>query len=76
MDFMTNKEYLQVANSPMLWICVIPVVIVEEDRLYLNFINDNVVQAQADVASGVHPVSEYRGADRLYMQLLRMRDSF
>ncbi len=29
MDFMTNKEYLQIANSPMLWICVIPVVIVE-----------------------------------------------
>ena len=29
MDFMTNKEYLQIANSPMLWLCVIPVVIVE-----------------------------------------------
>ena len=29
MDFMTNKEYLTVANSWQMWLCVIPVVIVE-----------------------------------------------
>jgi hypothetical protein len=43
----------------------IPVVIVEEKRLYLNFINENVIQAQADVNSGVHAVGEYNGADIL-----------
>ncbi len=43
----------------------IPVVIVEEDRLYLNFVNQYVVQAQADVNSGVHAVGEYKGADIL-----------
>ena len=29
MDFMTNKEYLTVANSWPMWLCVIPVVIIE-----------------------------------------------
>ena len=43
----------------------IPVVTVEEKRLYLNFINENVIQAQADVNSGVHAVGEYNGADIL-----------
>lgn len=43
----------------------IPVGIVEEKRLYLNFINENVIQAQADVNSGVHAVGEYNGADIL-----------
>ena len=26
-DTMTNKEYLSIANSPMLWVMVIPTVI-------------------------------------------------
>ena len=42
-----------------------PVVIAEEDRLYLSFINERVIQAQADVASGVHPTGVYNGADIL-----------
>lgn len=43
----------------------VPVVIVEEERLYLNFVNEYVVQTQADVNSGVHAVGEYHGTDIL-----------
>ena len=43
----------------------VPVVIVEEKRLYLNFVNDRVVKAQADVASLPHETGKYHGADIL-----------
>lgn len=35
------------------------------NRLYLNYINQHVIQAQADVNSDVHAVSEYNGAEIL-----------
>lgn len=39
----------------------IPVVLVEQDRLYINFVNDTVRRAQTDISSPLPPISEYRG---------------
>jgi len=41
LDTMTNGGYLEVANDPMLWVCVIPVVIVEMIQAAL-FIKDAI----------------------------------
>lgn len=41
----------------------IPVILVEKDRLYLNFINQRVEQVQADISSKVPPLGEYRGGE-------------
>lgn len=41
----------------------VPVILVERDRLYLNFENQKVTDVQASISSGVPPVSEYTGAD-------------
>ena len=43
----------------------VPVVIVEPERLYFNFVNEHVRQVQADICTPVHPVAEYDGADIL-----------
>lgn len=41
----------------------IPVILVEQDRLYLNFENERVRQVQAAISSKVPPVGEYAGAE-------------
>lgn len=40
----------------------IPVILVEQDRLYVNFVNDRVTDVQAAISSKVPPVDVYRGA--------------
>ena len=40
----------------------IPVILVERDRLYVNFVNDRVTEVQAAISSKVPPVDVYRGA--------------
>lgn len=40
----------------------IPVILVEKDRLYVNFVNDRVTAVQAAISSKVPPVGEYQGA--------------
>ena len=39
-----------------------PVLLVEKDRMYLNFVNDHVVKAQEDISSAVPPIDTYSGA--------------
>ena len=39
-----------------------PVILVEKDRLYVNFVNDHVTAVQAAISSKVPPVGEYQGA--------------
>lgn len=41
----------------------IPVILVEQDRLYVNFVNDRVTQVQESISSKVPPVGEYEGAE-------------
>ena len=41
----------------------IPVILVEQGRLYLNFENQRVIDVQASISSKVPPVSTYEGAD-------------
>ena len=40
-----------------------PVLLVEKDRMYLNFVNDHVVVAQADISSEIPRVDTYGGAE-------------
>jgi Cof subfamily protein (haloacid dehalogenase superfamily) len=40
----------------------IPVILVEEDRLYLNFENQRVIDVQTSISSKVPPVGTYDGA--------------
>lgn len=39
----------------------LPLLIVEEDRMYLNFINEYVRQAQADISSPIPEIGSYTG---------------
>lgn len=39
----------------------VPVMLIEEKRMYINFINDDVVQAQEEISTPVPPVMEYTG---------------
>ena len=41
----------------------IPVILVEEDRLYLNFANQRVTDVQTSISSKVPPVGTYEGAE-------------
>lgn len=41
----------------------IPVILVEQDRLYLNYENQRVLDVQTSISSKVPPVGEYRGAE-------------
>ena len=43
----------------------VPVVIVEEKRMYFNYVDAHVRQVQADISTPVHPVADYDGADIL-----------
>ena len=44
----------------------IPVMMIEKDRIYMNFVNDYVRKAQADVSTCVFDCDEYTGND-IYM---------
>ena len=55
-----KREILELFNSRE-----VPVVLVEEKRMYFNFVNDHVRQVQADICTPVHPVAAYDGADIL-----------
>ena len=41
----------------------IPVLLVEEDRMYLNFANERVAKVQADISSAVPKLGEYGGGE-------------
>ena len=41
----------------------IPVILVEEKDMYINFVNDNVRKTQADISTAVPPVKVYEGKD-------------
>lgn len=41
----------------------LPVVLVERDRLYMNFHNEIVAEAQKSISTPVHPVGRYNGDD-------------
>lgn len=40
----------------------IPLMLVEQDRMYINFVNDMVREAQASVSTAVPQVGQYKGA--------------
>ena len=40
-----------------------PVMMIEKDRIYMNFVNDYVIKAQADVSTPVFGCEEYSGND-------------
>lgn len=42
---------------------ILPVLLVEKDRMYLNFVNDHVIAAQADISSAVPRVDVYSGGE-------------
>ncbi|MBQ9827846.1 MAG: HAD-IIB family hydrolase [Lachnospiraceae bacterium] len=52
----------------------IPTVILEEKRYYTNFINDDIIRAQADVGSPVQDIGEYEGADILMAAVYTDKD--
>lgn len=41
----------------------VPMILVEKDRLFMNFHNDYVVKVQADISSPVYDIGKYHGAD-------------
>lgn len=41
----------------------VPMILVEKDRLFMNFHNDYVVKVQADISSPVYDIGTYEGAD-------------
>ena len=52
----------------------VPVVIVEESRLYINFSNEYVEQTQADINFVVPPIEKYYGADILMSTVYTDKD--
>ncbi|MGN1343111.1 MAG: Cof-type HAD-IIB family hydrolase [Traorella sp.] len=40
-----------------------PVMLIEKDQIYMNFVNEYVRKAQADISTRVYPVKEYSGND-------------
>lgn len=40
-----------------------PVMMIEKDDIYMNFVNDYVIKAQQDVSTPVFPIKEYTGND-------------
>ncbi|MCI6811214.1 MAG: Cof-type HAD-IIB family hydrolase [Lachnospiraceae bacterium] len=49
-----------------------PLMLIEENRLYVNFINDTVCQAEKEVSTPLPPVSVYTGAP-VYMAIAFIR---
>lgn len=52
----------------------LPVLLVEQDRMYLNFVNDHVIAAQADISSPVPAVDTYSGRE-LYQVCIYLTES-
>lgn len=44
----------------------IPIMIVEKDRYYMNFVNEYVIQVQDEISTSIPPIGEYTGND-IYM---------
>lgn len=49
--------------------CTVPITLVEKDRMYINFINEQVIQAHKAVAIPLPPVMKYSGRT-LYQAIL------
>ncbi len=45
-----------------------PFILMEKDRMYINYVDDNVVQAHKDIHTRIPDISSYRG-DTLYMSV-------
>lgn len=41
----------------------VPILLVEKDKMYLNFVDQRVVRVQEDISSGIPPLGEYSGGD-------------
>ena len=52
----------------------LPVLLVERDRMYLNFVNDHVIAAQKDISSPVPQVDTYSGAE-IYQVCVYLTDA-
>lgn len=52
---------------------ILPILLVEKDRVYLNFVDDRVERVQADISSPIPPLGEYTGND-LYQICVYMAD--
>lgn len=51
----------------------LPIMLVEEDRVYLNFADDRVARVQEDISSPIPPLGEYTGRE-LYQICVYMGD--
>ena len=52
---------------------ILPILLVEKDRVYLNFVDARVERVQADISSPIPPLGEYTGND-LYQICVYMAD--
>lgn len=59
-----KKELIDLFNKK-----TVPMILVEKDRLFMNFQNDYVIKTQADISSPVYDIGEYIGAD-VYMSTI------
>ena len=50
-----------------------PLVLVEENRMYLNYVDENVVQAQADIQTPIPPLGIWEG-DAVYHGSIYLRE--
>lgn len=50
-----------------------PLVLVEENRMYLNYVDENVVQAQADIQTPIPPLGSWEG-DAVYHGSIYLRE--
>ena len=51
----------------------LPIMLVEEDRVYINFVDERVVRVQNDISSPIPPLGEYSGKD-LYQICVYLRE--
>lgn len=54
--------------------CELPIMIMEEDKAYINFINDTVVDAMESINTPIPPVSKYDGAEVYHSVLFAEED--
>lgn len=53
----------------------IPIIINEQNDIYMNFVNEDVVKTQRDVSSSISPVKEYSGNDILMASVFRRKET-
>lgn len=53
----------------------IPIIINARHCLYMNFVNEDVVKTQAEVASSISPVMEYDGGDIFMASVFRRKEN-